>query len=306
MAQPRSSPWCPTKVLIWPHLVVTVKPLCYVCSYSSHQYPVVMVQWKMTQAFSRKLMFSPPKKSPPPSHPTCLWSKAQPNKNRENSALFMGFSMFFPTFLTVEQFFLPRGLWKLQTFRLHRGLWELDRRWAELDKTEGRGLDGWISRSCWCRVEGHLWCMLCMICMMDDVWLMLMMILMMRMRLLQCCMWRYLLWEICSEAFKRNKVFFGGILEFRKHSKRPSENPLLIVFGALNILLVGFCQKQPICSNLQIRVTAVGFGKILALIKLLLFILRAMIWFWFLIGCGMLICGFLENPDFRNKDCGVP
>lgn len=79
------------------------------------------------------------------------------------------------------------------------------------------------------------------------------------------------------EAFKRNKVFFGGILEFRKHSKRPSENPLLIVFGALNILLVGFCQKQPICSNLQIRVTAVGFGKILALIKLLLFILRAMI-----------------------------
>lgn len=200
MAQPRSSLWCPTKVLIWPHLVVTVKPLCYVCSYSSHQYPVVMVQWKMTQAFSRKLMFSPPKKSPPPSHPTCLWSKAQPNKNRENSALFMGFSMFFPTFLTVEQFFLPGGLWKLQTFRLHRGLWELDRRWAELDKTEGRGLDGWISRSCWCRVEGHLWCMLCMICMMDDVWLMLMMILMMRMRLLQCCMWRYLLWEICSEV----------------------------------------------------------------------------------------------------------
>ena len=205
----------------------------------------------MTQAFSRKFMFSPQKKIAPPSHPTCIWSKAQPNKNREYSALFMGFPCFFPTCLTVEKFFLPRGLWKLQTFRLHCGLWELDRRWAELDKTEGRGLDGWISRSCWCRVEGHLWLYVmydlydgwCLIDVDDDIDDEDEASTMFACDVIFCGKF-----VVKVEACKRNKVFFGGILEFRKHSKKTLRESTIDCLWCVEHFT---CRLLPKTTNLQ-------------------------------------------------------
>ena len=64
------------------------------------------------------------------------------------------------------------------------------------------------------------------------------------------------------EAFKRNKVFFGGILEFRKHSKKTLRESTIDCFWCVEHFTCRLLPKTtPICSSLQERSNSSWFWQ---------------------------------------------